>query len=110
MPTDFSNYSDMNSCQVFKTIERKSGEGQKSRILNLEITWVEMSVLTHTVNASNWEAEQADLSQFQVSQGYTVRPCLKKNHLDGKMSGRNPVTANQPYITLRYVIEKIHEK
>lgn len=75
---DVSNYSDMNSCQVFKTIERKSGEGQKSRILNLEITWVEISVLAHTVNASIWEAEQADLSQFQARQGYTVRPCLKK--------------------------------
>lgn len=81
MPTDFSNYSDMNSCQVFKTIERKSGERQKSRILNLEITWVEMSVLAHNVNASIWEAEQVDLSQLQVSQGYTVRPCLKKKKI-----------------------------
>lgn len=31
----------------------------------------------HSFNSSTQEAE-AEISEFQVSQGYTVKPCLKK--------------------------------
>jgi hypothetical protein len=44
------------------------------------------AVVTHAFNPSTWEARQADIwvrgqpglqSEFQDSQGYTEKPCLK---------------------------------
>jgi hypothetical protein len=57
-------------------------------------------MVAHTINPSTWEAEEADLwvwaslvyrvSEFQGSQGYTEKPCLKT-----KQTQTNKQTKNQ---------------
>jgi hypothetical protein len=59
--------------------------------------------VTHTFNPSTWEAETGGFlrsrptwskSEFQDSQGYTEKPCLKTNKQTNKQTNPNPKTNN----------------
>lgn len=59
--------------------------------------------MAHAFNLSTWEAEQADLCEFEVSLVYTASFSLAKATLDSKTSQKNQPTKTPKLFLLMYV-------